>query len=205
MPHAATGLIGPLALAMLLTWSDWSARGQDAAPKPVDDPEAYTIYASLLPNEWTVRVAHAKTLVFQQETGTNWRCMPSGKPLETDWRPVVDNFRAANATERIVRAGFPLGPPYIVVSSAEIKASFRDLPNDSMSSWAGFYKRYPDSGGFMVVSAVGFDAPKKRAMVYMAHSCGLLCGGGTHHLLEKVDGAWREAKIPDVSNCMWAS
>jgi hypothetical protein len=42
-------------------------------------------------------------------------------------------------------------------------------------------------------------------MVYMAHSCGSLCGGRTHHLLEKVEGVWREAKIPGVSNCMWAS
>ena len=62
-----------------------------------------------------------------------------------------------------------------------------------------------DSGGYMVASAVGFDPVKRRAMVYMAHSCGALCGGGTHHLLEKVDGAWREAKIPGVSNCVWAS
>jgi hypothetical protein len=46
---------------------------------------------------------------------------------------------------------------------------------------------------------------KKRAMVYMAHSCGSLCGGGTYHLLEKVEGVWREAKIPGVSNCMWES
>ncbi|MEO7157279.1 MAG: hypothetical protein ABI039_06950, partial [Vicinamibacterales bacterium] len=40
-----------------------------------------------------------------------------------------------------------------------------------------------DSGGFMVISAVGFNAARTRAMVYMAHSCGSLCGGGTHHLL----------------------
>jgi hypothetical protein len=94
---------------------------------------------------------------------------------------VVDSLRSENAKPRRIRAGFPLGTPYVVVPSADVTASFRDLPTDP---WAAFYKRYPDSGGFMIVSAVGFDAAKKRAMVYMAHSCGLLCGGGMHHLLE---------------------
>jgi hypothetical protein len=43
--------------------------------------------------------------------------------------------------------------------------------------WDGFYQKYPDSGGYMFLSAVGFDAPKQRAMVYMAGSCGGLCRG----------------------------
>ena len=185
--------------------SGFAAKPQELQTKSVDDPEAYSVYASLLPAEWSVRVAHAKTLVFQQETGTNWKCMPSGKPLETDWKLVVDTFREENAGPRLLRTGFSLGIPYLAVPVAEIRASFHDVPNDPMLGWTGFYKRYPDSGGYMVASAVGFDPVKRRAMVYMAHSCGMLCGGGTHHLLEKIDGAWREAKIPGVSNCFWVS
>lgn len=199
--RVATLLLG----AFVATLPTLSVTPQDPGTIAVEDPEAYAVYASLLPNEWTVRTAHAKTLVFQEETGTNWRCMSSGKPLEEDWRPVVDSLRSENARPRRLRVGFPLGTPYLVVPSADIKASFSDLPNDPNFGWGGFYKRYPDSGGFMVVSAVGFDVSKKRAMVYMAHSCGSLCGGGTHHLLEKVDGAWRAANLPGVSNCVWAS
>ena len=199
MTLRAATLVGAF-VAMLPTLS---VMPQDTGP--ISDPEAYAVYASLLPNEWTVRTAHAKTLVFQEETGTNWRCMPSGKPLEEDWRPVVDSLRSENTRPRLLRAGFPLGTPYLVVPSADITASFRDVPSDSTFGWSGFYKRYPDSGGFMVVSAVGFDVSKKRAMVYMAHSCGSLCGGGMHHLLEKVDGAWREARLPGVSKCAWVS
>src|SRR5437660_7338853 len=75
------------------------AKPQELQTKSVDDPEAYSVYASLLPAE-SVRIAHAKTLVFQQETGTNWKCMPSGKPLETDWKLVVDTFREENAGTR---------------------------------------------------------------------------------------------------------
>jgi hypothetical protein len=192
-------------LVATVIWSSEATTSQGAETRPVDDPDAYAVYASLLPAEWSVKVAHAKTLLFQQETGTNWNCMPSGKPLETDWKPVVDNFRGENVSVRQLRNGFQLGIPYLVVQAADIRASFRDVPNDPMFGWTGFYRRFPDSGGIMLASAVGFDSVKRRAMVYLAHSCGTLCGGGEHHLLEKVDGVWREARIPGVSNCVWAS
>jgi hypothetical protein len=202
MTQATSGPMRMLALAVTLAWSGCSVRAQDAPLKPLDDPEAYTVYASLLPNEWPVRTANAETLVFEQETGTRRDCMPSGKPLEAEWRPVVDDFRAENASVRMVRPGFALGRPYIVVPKADIEARLRENPRDP---WPAFYMRYPDSGGFMVVSAVGFNASKDRAMVYMSHECNLLCGGGRYHLLEKVDGAWRAANLPTVWNCAWVS
>ena len=173
-------------------------------PQPLDDPEAYKVYAALLAEEWTIRSAHAKTVVFQAETVTNPTCMPSGKPLETDWLPVLTDFRSANATPKALRGDFDLGVPYVVAPAADIRLTFQSSTS-RMGGWDGFYQKYPDSGGYMLVSAVGFDATKQRAMVYMAHSCGMLCGGGTHHLLEKVGGAWREARLAGISNCMWAS
>ena len=48
-------------------------------------------------------------------------------------------------------------------------------------------------GGHIQMSAVGFDPAGTRAMVHMAYLCGGLCGGGNLHLLEKVNGGWREA------------
>jgi hypothetical protein len=171
----------------------------------LDDAEAYRVYASLLSREWTVTAARATTLVFQQETATNWQCMPSGTPIETDWRVVMDNFRAANATVKVLRPGFPMDPPYIVVPRAAIDAAFTAASDEMMFGWNNFYKRYPQSGGIMFVSVPGFDAERKRAIVYMAHSCGSLCGGGMHHLLEKIDGRWQEARVPDLRNCIWDS
>jgi hypothetical protein len=194
------------AILAAVMWSHAASRAEQAGAKPVDDPDAYAAYASLLPTEWTVRYAHAKTLLFQQETETNWNCMPAGKPLETEWKPVVDSFRTENAGVRRLLGGFQLGVSYVVLPAAEIKASFELVTGDPLFGWTGFQQRYPDSGGsIMVVSAVGFDPEKRRAMVYMAHSCGSLCGGGTHHLLEKVDGAWRAAKLAGVTNCAWTS
>jgi hypothetical protein len=170
----------------------------------VDDPEAYAVYASLLPNEWIVRVQKAQMLVILEETVTNWECMPSGPPLQTTWKAVLDDYKAANASVRRIRAGQPLGLPYEVVPARVIRATFEaTIPNTDR--WSGFYRKYPRSGGILQLSAVGFDRARARAMVYMAHDCGGLCGGGQHYLLEKVDGAWRSAEIPDLVQCVWDS
>ena len=179
-----------------------AVRAQVGQLKPMDDPEAYAVYAGLLQTAWSVRFAHVKTLVFQQETGTRWECVPSGKPLEAEWKPVMENLREENAGVKLLQAGFALGIPYVVVPTADLQASIHGVPN---SPWSGFYERYPDSGGFIVASAVGFDPLKQRAIVYMAYSCGPLCGGGSYHFLEKVDGAWHEANSMGVVNCFWAS
>ena len=121
--------------------------------------------------------------------------MPSGADLNEAWQPVLEDFRTANATPRILLPGFDLGVPYIVASSGKIQAALKLVSNDP---WRGFYRGYPDSGGYMMVSAVGFDALKRRALVYMGHYCGLLCGGGTYHFLERIDGVWRETKMKRV-------
>jgi hypothetical protein len=183
-----------------------TARYRRLTLRPVDDPEAYAVYSSLLPQEWLVRVAHAKVLVFQSETTTYNECLPKGKALEGEWREVLDNYRAENAAPRVLVAGKNLVLPYQVIPRRQIDAAFqKQQPNDMSFGWTGFHTRYPEAHGYMQLSAVGFDASKMRALVYLSHHCGGLCGGGQHHLLEKVNGAWRPAQLPDVTMCMWVS
>jgi hypothetical protein len=79
------------------------------------------------------------------------------------------------------------------------------LKDEMMFGWKPFYEKWPGSGGFVRVSAFGFDATKTRALVYMDHNCGALCGGGAHHLLEKEDGVWTPAAPEGLLNCVWAS
>jgi hypothetical protein len=72
------------------------------------------------------------------------------------------------------------------------------------AGWEGFYQRYPDSGGWIELSAVGFNVDKTVAVVYMGHHCGPLCGSGGFHVLEKKDGKW-VALGWEGSGCAWAS
>lgn len=179
-------------------------QGLGAGQREIDDPEAYAVYASLIPSEWTVRVARASRLVVARETATHNQCLPSGGPLETGWRPVMDSYKAANATIRSILPDRDLGHPYVVVPKSEIAQVFKE-PRDLASGWTTFYNRYPDSGGYMEFSAVGFDPSKTRALVYVAHHCGSLCGGGAHHLLQKIDGRWTPARLEGVTQCVWMS
>lgn len=206
MRRATFGMIMALSIALVRLQPGYAQRATTAPPRPINDPAAYAVYASLVPTTWPVTAAHAKALVFQQETGTKWPCMPTGQPIDEDWRTVVDNYKSENVEVRTITAGFPMTPPYIVASTAEIRASFAEAPADPMFGWTGFYRRYPDSGGLIRVSAVGFNASKTRAMVTMAHSCGAICGGGAHSTLEKTGGVWRPTRVPGlVNNCTWSS
>src|SRR4051812_37361300 len=110
------------AVAMAPERSSGSARSQDL-PKPIVDPEAYAVYASLLPADGR-RAPQTRTLVIQQETGATSQCMPWGPPMETTWRAVVEHYRAENAAVRTIRPRLPLASPYAVVPSAEINALF---------------------------------------------------------------------------------
>jgi hypothetical protein len=72
------------------------------------------------------------------------------------------------------------------------------------ADWEGFYQRYPNSGGWIELSAVGFNATKTVAVVYMGHHCGSLCGGGGFHVLEKKNGQWVPLEWKG-SSCGWAA
>jgi hypothetical protein len=191
--------------AAVLAVAHNSAQAPAAGPKAIDDPEAYAVYASRIPEEWTVRVAHAKRLVIHRETATYDQCIPSGGPMESEWKPVVDSYKAENAAVRHVLPDRDIHLPYSVVPRADIDQLFRDPGDDPAFGWTRFYSRHPDSGGYMAFSAVGFDPSKTRALVYIAHHCGSLCGGGAHHLLQKVDGRWQPARLKGVTQCIWMS
>ena len=196
VPPAALRVVGVAVLMTVVSWLGVPAIAQAPAPRPIDDPEAYAVYASLIPSHWVVLVANASRLVFVDEASTEpERCMPSGELLETDdWLPVVEDFKSENAEPRAVLPGRNLGIPYVVVSREEVRQIMG-------FGWTNFYDRFPQSGGSVYVSAVGFDAAKERAMVYMGNFCGSECGEERFYFLEKVAGSWREAKLPGVKIC----
>jgi hypothetical protein len=170
---------------------------QTVSVKTVDDPETYAVYASLFAQAATVPVRHGSSLVIQRETVTNWGCMPSGRLFEAEWRSVVDNLKRENSGVRTLRPNQSLGLPYTLVGSVDLRTIIR--PPDY--SWTEFHLKYPESGGYVQLSAVGFNDAKTRAIVYAAQSCGPECARGSHHVLEKVDGAWREANVPEMIQC----
>ena len=197
---ASTSLVGPGPLA-----------GQESRPPAVDDPEAYRVYGSVLSTDWPVwpashtrgpaKAAATTTALVHQETLTSDCMFARGRPIDRSgsvviergvvrpitagdfggrvwrpdptWQPVLDAYLAAQSTVRTVLPDQQLGFPYTLLTA-------QGNPNGAGS-------------GYIQVSAVGFDAAKTRAMVFVTYECGGLCGGGNLYLLEKVNGSWREA------------
>lgn len=174
------------------------------APGAVEDPEAYAVYGAVIRGTWPVTYAKATRLVIRAETVRNDRCGLSGPPVEGEWKDVVDAFARANARPRPLVPDMPMQPPYVLATPDELRQVFQREPGDEGDWWKPFYTKYPDSGGYFEVSAVGFDERRTRAMVYVAYHCGSLCAGGQHYLLEKI-GAWTEVRPEGLDVCEWMS
>ncbi len=101
----------------------------------------------------------------------------------------LNSFRDANAHPAPLRPRFQLSLPYELVDKGETDAIFQNN-----GWWTDYYKKYPDSQGFLVVSRIGFSADGKQAMLYSANRCGGKCGAGTYVVMEKVGGGWRVVK-----------
>lgn len=179
-------------------------RASQGPPAVVEsaDNDTYSVYRAVLRELWPVRVAGAKVLVLLQETRADATCTPSGAILDAAWSAAVADHGRVNSEPRAVLPNRDLGVAYQVLPNRDVESLFKsDSPGDLDSGWEGFRQRFPDSHGYISVSAVGFDRAHTRALVYVTYRCGSLCGGGGYHFLAKVDGAWWEVWPADIRTC----
>jgi hypothetical protein len=104
----------------------------------------------------------------------------------------VDDYLLRNETPAQLKIWNP-GVNYVLAANS-------DLPV-SANFWGEFDERFPNSSGILSFSNVGFNQQYNQALVYVAHSCGGLCGEGDFVLLRKVNGKW---EILNEQN-MWIS
>jgi hypothetical protein len=175
------------------------AQGQ-TAPQPYMDADAYQIYSLLIPNE---EVWHSKTRLIEQETVTSavMDITPEScidPTVSEKFRDSITDYHKKNKQRWLLQRQFPIDIPYQLDSSDTLKAVFDEGKLDASGPGGpieagrdAFRRRYPEAGGIIVLSAVGFNADRTRALVYSGASCGSLCGRWTFHLFEKVDGKWQ--------------
>ena len=185
-------------LALILSLLVFLALPTQVTSSAYDDADAYEVYASILPSEWPLRVAHAKQLVILRETKFYPMCLKPANESEAKVGPAISNYIKLNERKWLLQPRLSSDSPYQFVDARK----FEDLM--SRGRWNEYYRQYPESGGLIEFSAVGFNQDKTIAVVYMGHSCGDLCGGGTFHVLEKVDGKWKPFEWKG-SSCAWAS
>lgn len=162
-----------------------------------EDTDAYGVYVAIIPSEWPLRDADAKQLVIRRETRSFQMCLKPDTEIQARVGLAIADHIRQNEKKWLLQPRFSFAIPY----------QFFEGPFDDIlkrGGWDEYYRQYPESGGLIELSAVGFNVDKTVAVVYMGHSCGDLCGGGTFHVLEKVDGKWKPIEWKGGS-CAWAA
>ena len=168
-----------------------------------EDAEAYRVYCAILPDEWSWRIARANTLVIRVETAQFTMCIEPDEESAKVVGSAIRDYEKINKKRWLLQRNFEIEKPYELISDEEIATIFSSRFSDS--GWSAFYERHPDSGGWIELSAVGFNSSKTIAVVYAGHHCDLLCGGGTYHILQKVNRRWIPLKLTGGKFCSWSS
>jgi len=156
---------------------------------PYDDPDAYQIYSLLLPHEESYGFAKG-TLIIQQETVSNFAAAGACLTPEVakQFKDAISDYERARTKTRLLRQHFQIEKPYEIVS----KETLALVRGHGLDSWKDYYNRYPQSGGYIFLSPVGFNKKRDQAIVHTGSICGGLCGSAQFHLFEKVRGQWKE-------------
>jgi hypothetical protein len=101
----------------------------------------------------------------------------------------LNSFRETDTRSARLGSSFRLPIAYELVEKTEIDAIF-----EHGGWWTDYYKKYPNSQGFLTLSRVGFSADGKQAMFYAVNECGGKCGTGTYVLMEKAESHWMVVK-----------
>jgi len=101
----------------------------------------------------------------------------------------VDSFLEAIETQRRLPKELRSLQDFLIVEQPELRAI---VARDQLTA---FERRHALAPGTVAVSRIGFDASGSQALLYVAFSCGLLCGHGTFILLERNAGRWDVVKI----------
>jgi hypothetical protein len=156
--------------------------GDATEPAPYTSVEAYEVYSTIL---GTAFPSQSTQLVILGETVTHhFTCPIPDEQSKNIVGPAVDDYVAVNRQRRLLRPNLNLPRPYILISGAELSSLINFV------TWEKFYSKYPQSGGYINLSAVGFNQSKTVAVLSWSLVSGSLGGHGEFRFLKKVDGKW---------------
>ena len=186
-----------LLISSLLLFQNGAAN-KDAPPKSYEDAEAYEVYSAILPTEWPQLLGNAKSLAIRSETKGYKMCLQPEAESEKIIGQAISEYVKLNKETWLLKRGLNIEKPYELIPYDELRSALKQ------GGWENFYKQYPNSGGWIELSAVGFNADKTVAVVYMGHHSWSLSGGGRFHVLQKKDGKWTPLKLK-WPRCGWES
>ncbi len=147
----------------------------------VTDPDAYAVYAQVLPREWAQVMHHDGSILLQQETVAGHVCGSSGGHSDADWSAAEEAFTLANSRSRLLVAAFLGDLSYRFISRASLQADDARLA----IKYPGHWQHRPESIEYAAVSMVGFNPAKTKAVLYVQGR-----GRNNTYYKEKRDGQW---------------
>ncbi len=165
------------------------------SPGPYEDPDAYEVYSAVLSRNGGGRIRSLSSFfrTFRQRNGPSvrLRALFKGTPSSPDDSTVFSSL--SNRRTGTVAAAIPFCFPKALPNCQLLRVggSFSSSRAEhNRDGWEGFRQTFPDSAGYVILSAVGFNSEKTIALVYVEYRCGGLCGSSRYYILEKRDGRW---------------
>lgn len=154
--------------------------------------EDYAIFSAAL--DYLYGGKKLKALLLSELTSTG---VPPGIVAVTNLRGTIQgfydripedsrqDFDARNKNRAKVKAGnFRVSVEINVIQDEDNEAF------NARGGWKTFYKEYPTIHGIWVISLPGLNRTHDRALLYVGHACGPMCGGGTVLVLSNTSGKW---------------
>lgn len=170
--------------------------------------DSYAIYSMLLKEE--MKDWHLKRYAIEEWTGdmrgrpSDPLCLKPADEVRATYQDVFEDFLRKNRSRHRLDRRFALDD-YLLLSPKESEHVEGLFSGPEISRTAEDHKLYHDILAIFTVSEVGFSLDHTRALVYIGHRCGSLCGGGTYHLLVKRDGKWQPDTDYKGTSCGWVS
>jgi hypothetical protein len=156
--------------------------------------EEYAVYSALIEEEYVTD--KVKLVVITNPTSGGNRSKDIAdyylQQLSPLSRATYDDYIERNSKPYNLSNSFTLKERYMLVEYHEVEKFFDDPDLDE--AWKNFYRQFPDSNGYIVLSRVGFNPAKDQALVYTAWMCNSRCGEGKFVLMSKRDGKWKVEK-----------
>jgi hypothetical protein len=157
-------------------------------PSPNIAAEEYAVYSTLIRQNpigynlgasFVVRENTRADLDMFERTLENVHKLPSS---------LVDSYRSRNAASYTLDSNLDIEQDYAMLPQEEFEQIFLRRKG---SVWTTFQEAYPEAGGMIIFSRVGFDEKEEKALAEFGFRCGDLCGAGGLYLLVKEDGNWK--------------
>lgn len=197
MTRRAGWLVGLLLILIELGSVSVSApRAQSSSDAGVSDEE-YEIYSSVIKQIYVqpeTKLLMIEERTFRYDFGSEndepWRDKRKGVTIDES---AAEDYEAKYSRQWLLnKASFKLPVKINLITDLDLKAIFHG--NWGELQWINYYRRFPDSGGFVMLSRVGFNTQHTQALLYVGSRCGPRCGDIHFLLLEKANGTWTTKK-----------